>query len=57
MNTTVLARLIGMVVTLFILILTVKSELLEYYTIKRFRIIELPFVPKSLIDNLEKLGT
>ena len=39
--------------------LTSKYAIDEFVSsdIKRFRIIELPFVPKSLIDNLEKLGT
>ena len=51
MNTTVVARLMGMTVTLFILILTIKSELLDYHTIAWQLVLAIPFLFAALVAN------
>ena len=49
MNTTLMTRLLGMVVTLFILILTVKSELLNYRTITWQLALSIPILFGALV--------
>ena len=51
MNTTMMTRLLGMIVTLFILILTVKSELLEYTTVTWQLALSIPLLFGALVIN------
>lgn len=51
MNITLMTRLLGMIVTLFILILTVKSELLEYNAITLQLVLSIPLLFGALVIN------
>jgi hypothetical protein len=51
MNTALMTRLLGMTVTLFILILTVKSELLEYQSVSWQLVLSMPLLLAALIAN------